>query len=131
MEQNQQQRPVDSQEEYKEETTPMSRTQGIHRAPLEPNQRPEGSRRKKGAIAAVVILIAVILAVLFFWLFDVDANVQGDLDVPNVNTDIEAPDVDAQGGNAPDVDVQGGELPEVDVNPADEPDEAGEPAPSG
>lgn len=70
----------------------MSRIEGSH---------PAGQQRKgrKGIGTAVVVLLAVlaIAAVLFFWLFDVDAGIQGgdvDVDVPEVNADVDAPEVD-------------------------------------
>ena len=80
---------------------------------------------------AVLVILAVVVvgAILFFWLFDVDAGVQEgnvdvDVDVREVNADVDAPAVDGEAGDAPDVDVEGGRLPDVDVRPADEPDNA-------
>lgn len=78
----------------------MVRTDGAHRA------GGDEKRGRKAGVATAVILVLVALALLaFFWLFDVDVRVRGD---------IEAPDVDVEGGDV--------ELPEVDLDPAGETD---------
>lgn len=99
----------------------MVRTRGAHPPDT------DGRDRKKSPWGWVLAALAVLalLAVLFFWLFDVDAGLSGgdvDVDVPEANVDVEAPEVDAEGGDLPDVDVEGGELPDVDVDPENEAD---------
>lgn len=85
----------------------MVGTEGSHRADVERG----GPRKGRGPAALIITLALVALAaILFFWLFDVDVTSRGEFEVPEVNADIDAPDVD----------VEGGDLPDVDVNPADE-----------
>jgi hypothetical protein len=81
----------------------MVRSEGTHRAGT---GQDSGKRRGKGAAAIIAVLaVLAVAAVLFFWLFDVDASLRGDID---------APDVDVQGGDV--------DLPQVDVDPENEAD---------
>lgn len=75
---------------------------------------PRKGRSKAPAVLAVALLLVIIAAALFFWLFDVDVTSRGDLDVdvPSVDADVDAPDIDVEGGDI--------ELPEVDVDPQNE-----------
>ena len=66
-------------------------------------------------LAVLALLMVIALAV--GWI-NVDLT-GGNLHVggPSVDADVNAPDVDVEGGDLPDVDVDGGSLPDVDVQP--------------
>lgn len=77
----------------------MAGSQHLHKAPIDPDEESRGS---KVPIIAIIVVMGFLCGVLlYFWLVDVDSNVQGGFDVPNVY-----------------------------VNPAEEPDPAGAPAPA-
>lgn len=71
------------------------------------------------AVLALLLLLVLFIVVSFVagWV-DVDFSGGADVDLPNSDVDVNAPDVDVDSGDLPDVDVQGGELPDVDVEPA-------------
>ena len=86
-----------------------------------------------GKLIGILVAIAVVVALLFvFGVIDMDADVeggsvpevevQGELSAPDVDVDVEGPDVDFDGGALPEVEVEGGEMPSMDIDPADEAD---------
>jgi len=95
-------------------------------------------KRRRGGpgpwIVALLVLAAVAAALWFALGGDVDVDTEGqfDVDVPAVDAEVDAPDVDVEGGDLPEVDVEGGDLPEVDVEGGDaEAEVPGAPAPDG
>ena len=88
-----------------------------------------------GIIAAIVVVVVLLIV---FGIIDIDGDVEGgsmpevevetrgEFEAPDVDMDVEGPDVNVDGGRLPEVEVEGGQMPSVDVEPADEADAAAE-----